>query len=139
METRILATLANWGEVTGWELWADEEGIADQLKQDTDPKGKDYGRFKRQLERLADLGYVEKTDDERRLAKATWSITQAGKHRIEQPQASGVEWESYIGKRVKAGTSIPREVYRELMLRHRNGELDLAFLRPRASDEENRR
>lgn len=134
METRILATLANWGDVTGWELWADEEGIAEQLKKDKDPKGKDYGAYKRQLERLASLGYVMRVGDEKRLARSIWTLTQAGRYRIEQPHAEGVDVQAFIGKRIKAGTSIPRDMYRELMTRHRNGELDLAFLRPKIEE-----
>lgn len=135
MEIRILSTLANWGDTQGWDLWADEEGIAEQLGKDKDPKGPEYGKYKRQVERLARLGYVEKTDGERKLARATWRLTQAGRHRIEQPQPEGVDVESYVGKRVKGGTRLPAEVYRELMLRHREGTLDLAFLVPRDSSE----
>lgn len=130
MELKILATLANWGDTPGWELWAGEEGIAEQLKLDKDYRGRDYAQFKRVLGRLASATYIMQTNaDEKRAAKAVWVITEAGQaHWVQSGRKQSTDVSSYIGKRITADAPLPREVYRELMTKHRAGEIDLAFL-----------
>lgn len=148
MERDILGRLSNpdWGDTLGWDLWSDEEdGIAviREFPVGATRQNKDYQAFKRGMDRLAGQGLIlKKTGDERRVAKAVWTITEAGQRAyntwLKQVTVEGgvkeLTVDDWVGKRVTSDRPIPRDQWRELMRRHKAGELDLAFLRPKSED-----
>lgn len=129
MERVILRTLLNWGSVTGWELWAEEEGIAEQLGLRSDAKGRDYPKYKRAIDKLESQGYIEKGTAERRLAKAEWRITEAGKRFADQSDITvdqATEGDDMLKRRISF--PVDREVWKVMMNRFRSGEVDVVFL-----------
>ena len=130
MDILVLKILANWERATGWELWADPDGVADALKVAREV-GSDYEKFKRTVTRLAAKGLVVRVGDERRSARADWAITAAGTAEAERAvrgEFENPDAKTYVGKRLDGTKGVPRDVWRELMRRHKAGELDIAFL-----------
>lgn len=144
IDIRILTTLSAMGEATGWELWSDDEnGVALQLGY-LPQIGTQYNSFKRAMARLDQEDMIHQVAEEtNRMHKAVWSITKKGdeawkltyRRRAAESEMDPKTAEDYVGKRHRAEDgSIPRAVWKELLKRHSDGELDIAFLphKPRA-------
>lgn len=143
MDDQILSALGELGEATGWEVW-----VLICERMDKQPKvGPEYNAFKRSMDKLDKAGHiVVLTVGVARMAKATWTVTEAGQEalgarlrlraaKLNVGDAEAKTAEDYVGKRHRAEDgSIPRAVWKELLKRHSDGELDIAFLphKPRA-------
>ena len=134
MERSIIGTLLNWGVTNGWELWAEDEGVASQLGLPNAASTVGYKNYKTTLARLSETGLVIRTTEERKAHKALWSATEAGQlawaeARTPSPTITGVDLDRYIGKKITGKNKVPREAWRALMVQVEAGELSVAFLR----------
>jgi hypothetical protein len=137
MEQHILKALAEMEEATGWEVWVD--WVSKNMRLATSPTSPGYSQFKRKMSALASSGLIIRTTAERKMAKATWKLTNAGWESLDEEKAApeGVNTDEWVKKRFRYPAD--RVVWKAMMERFKNGELDVVFLPARASDEENRR